>query len=416
MANTLSTKKKLVMLAAAVADKMDYIKNSDDTIFGELKGAKYGRKVTGYLADPGTTRSGIVASPQSLKEVEISTYLQNRNTSVELSLWDRDFYLESYKKEVLDPRAGKLARDIQKSIMDKCVYGSCQAVATSTIGFGLLTDAASKLEELAVDGEIVTFMTPTINGKIAEGGLSRYIPSDIQKDIYGEAYLGQYSGSAQVSIAGLPVLDTTGVDTAPTATAEVIKDSNGNVIGVKPISTITTSGSGALKVGVPYTVSGLYVVDQSGMRTNQPYVIILNQDVVVAEDGTESTVTYVPEIRIGTPDDGQNPNAWMSVADITSALSGDDVTLTLGLMSGISASKKYQIGQCRQVKALAYSAPKFDDLPVTKSDTVGTFGGVTVKTMAASNLINGTEAIRWDFPYAAMIKDPRLSVTVYIEL
>ncbi len=415
MANILSTKKKLVLLAGAVADRMDYIKNSDN-IWGDLKGAKYGRKLTGYIRDAGNVRDGIVASPDSIKEVEVSTYLQNKNSSVELNLFEKDFYLEDYKKEVLDVRAGRLAREIQKSVMEKCVYASCQAVATSTIGFGLLTDMASKLEELAVDGDIVTFNTPTINGKIAEGGLSRYIPSDTMKDIYGDAYLGQYSGSAQVSIAGLPVLDTTGVDAAPTVTAEVVKDADGNIIGVKPIVNITGSGTGTLKVGVPYTVSGLYIVDQSGLRTNQPYVLILNKEVVVADDGTESTVTYLPELRIGTPDNGQNPNAWMSVADITSALSGDDVTLTLGLMSGISAGKKYQIAQCRKVKALSWAAPTFDDLPATKSETVGTFGGVTVKTMAANNLLNGSEAIRWDFPYAAKIMDQRESVTAFIEL
>ena len=415
MANVLSTRKKLVLLAGAVADKMDYIKNSDN-IWGDIKNAKYGRKLTGYLRDPGTVRDGIVASPDTIKEVEISTYLQNKNTSVELNLWEKDFYLDSYKQEILDVKAGKLAREIQKSVMEKCVFSSCQAVATSTIGFGLLTDAASKLEELAVSGEIVTFMTPTINGKIAEGGLSRYIPSDIQKDIYGEAYLGQYSGSAQVSIAGLPIVDTTGVDTAPTISADVVKDASNNVIGLKPISTITTSGSGTLKVGVPYTVSGLYVVDESGIRTNQPYVLILNQEVVVAEDGTESTVTYLPELRIGTADNGLNPNAWMDATAISGALSGDTATFTLGLMSGISASKKYQMGQCRTVKALSWAAPKFDDLPVTKADTVGTFGGVTVKTMAASNLLNGSEAIRFDFLFAAKIMDPRQSVSVYIEL
>ena len=415
MANVLSTRKKLVLLAGAVPDKMDYIKNSDN-IWGALKGAKYGRKLTGYLRDPGTVRDGIVASPDTIKEVEISTYLQNKNTSVELNLWEKDFYLDSYKQEILDVKAGKLAREIQKSVMEKCVFSSCQAVATSTIGFGLLTDAASKLEELAVSGEIVTFMTPTINGKIAEGGLSRYIPSDIQKDIYGEAYLGQYSGSAQVSIAGLPIVDTTGVDTAPTISADVVKDASNNVIGLKPISTITTSGSGTLKVGVPYTVSGLYVVDESGIRTNQPYVLILNKEVVVAEDGTESTVTYLPELRIGTADNGLNPNAWMDATAISGALSGDTATFTLGLMSGISASKKYQMGQCRTVKALSWAAPKFDDLPVTKSDTVGTFGGVSVKTMAASNLLNGSEAVRFDFPFAAKIMDQRQSVSIYIEL
>ena len=80
--------KKLKLIAALVGDEMNYIKGAKSQFpQSELKGKKYGMKVTGYLADPGTVHDGIVAIPDAVNEPEINAYLNNKNTSCELDLW-----------------------------------------------------------------------------------------------------------------------------------------------------------------------------------------------------------------------------------------------------------------------------------------------------------------------------------------
>lgn len=407
-----TNKKKLIMLAAAVAEKMAYVKNATSLFSeGELKGKKYGMKVSGYLPDAGTVSDGLVAHPDKVHEVEVNAWLNNKNTAVEVDLWDEFANIEDFKKEICDKRAGKLAREVQLAILGENVFRSAQAVVASAAGFGVLTEAASALDELSVDGDIVTFLTPTIHGKIAEGGLSRFIPSEQMKDIYEDNYLGQYAGSAQVQLAGLPTVDTTGADAAPTMTADVIKDTAGNAIGLKPITALVGSGSGSLKVGVPYKVSGLKIVDESGVETEQDYVIIVNQEKQYDADGNASTVTYIPEIRISAKGKGYgNPNAWVEASDLGS---GSTKTFTLTPMLG--AGKKYSVGQARAVKALSFDQYRFSDLAAAKQDSVGTFENITLKMQTGSNVINGVNCLRIDLPYCAKLMVPRESVTIYIE-
>lgn len=412
MAGTFTNRKKLVMLAAAIFEKMAYIKNADSLFSeAEMKGKKYGMRVSTYLADPGTVRDGIVASADKIHEVEVFAWMKNKNTSVEIDLWDSLTNIEDFKKEVTEKRAGKLAREVQLAVLNENVFRSVQAVVSATSGFGILTDASSKLDELAVDGDLVTFLRPTLHGKIAEGGLSKFLPSEKMKEIYEDNYLGQYAGSAQVELAGMPVLDTTGACENPTITANTVKDSNGNVIGLKPTSTIT-AGSGSLVVGVPYTVAGLKIVDESGIETDQDYVVIVTQEQQFDAEGNASTVIGIPEIRISAKGKGYgNPNAYMAASALGS---GDSVTLVLSPLTGITIGKKYDIGQCRTIKALSFDQYRFDDLPATKQDSVGTFENITLKAQSAPEILNGVAVTRIDMPFLSKIFEPRRSVTIFV--
>ena len=105
--------KKLKLIAALVGDEMNYIKGAKSQFpQSELKGKKYGMKVTGYLADPGTVHDGIVANPDAVNEPEINAYMNNKNSSVELDLWDEFVNTEDGEKfmeEIGAPRAKNLA-------------------------------------------------------------------------------------------------------------------------------------------------------------------------------------------------------------------------------------------------------------------------------------------------------------------
>lgn len=413
MAGTFTNRKKLVMLAAAVFEKMAYIKNADSLFAeSELKNKKYGMRVSTYLADPGTVRDGIVASADKIHEVEVFAWMKNKNTAVEIDLWDSLVNIEDFKKEITSKRAGKLAREVQLAVLGENVFRSVQAVVSATSGFSILTDASSALDELAVDGDLVTFLRPTLHGKIAEGGLSKFIPSEKMKDLYDDNYLGQYAGSAQVELAGMPVLDTTGACEHPTITVDTVKDAGGNVIGLKPTSTIV-AGSANLVVGMPYVVEGLKIVDESGIETDQDYVIIVTQEQQFDAEGNASTVIGIPEIRVTTKGKGYgNPNAYMAASALGS---GDNVTLILSPLAGITIGKKYDIGQCRTVKALSFDQYRFEDLPAAKQENVGTFENITLKAQSAPEILNGVAVTRIDMPFLAKIFEPRRSVTVYVE-
>lgn len=416
MAGNFTTRRALKMLAAGIQEKMPYIMKAE-SLFpqDQMKGKKYGMAVHGYLPDAGSVSDGLVANPDKAHQVEITAYVKNKNTAVEVDMWDEFTNIEDFKREIVDKRSGKLAREVQLEIMKENVFRSAQAVVKTSAGLPLLGEAAANLDELSVDGDKVDFQTATTFSTIGDSTLKNFLPSETMKKIYEDRMLGVYHTAAQVELAGLPILDTTGMDAAPTISAEVVKDASNNVIGLKPINAATGSGTGSLIPGAAYKVSGLKIVDESGIETNQDYIIIINSEKRYDADGAPETVVYVPQIRITAEGKAYgNPNAYITAAAITSATADGVATFTLTPI--LTASKHYQIGQCRTIKSLSFDQYRFDSLPAAKQDEVGTFKNITLKMQSGNVLLNGVNCLRIDFPWCAKLWEPRQSVTTYLQL
>lgn len=393
MANNFSNNLKVKMVAAAAADNMDYVKASRSYMSQEeLKNKKFGRTYKVYVPDPGKVVNGLVADPEAVDEVEVDIMLDNNNNSCELTAWNTLTDIEDFKAEIAVPRGVALARKTQQDIVKANVFKSAQAVVASTAGFGVLSDAAAALNELAVAGDIVSFQSPTVLGKIAAGGLANFIPAQEAKDIYTKNYLGEYAGASQIGLAVLPTLSTP-ADMSATISLTQVTDSDSNVIGFQPVTGITAGSGVTLKPGFAYKATGLKVVDGSGLQTDQDYAII-----TIGADGS------IPELRITI--DGKaynNPNAWVAAG-----------TTTLTLTPLLTASKTYFVGQVRSSDCLAFDDYKFDDLPGSQNEAVGTVVGVTVKMSEYGNGTTLTKLVRLDLPYAAGIVEHRGSVTVYV--
>ena len=409
--------KKLKLIAALVGDEMNYIKGAKSQFpQSELKGKKCGMKVTGYLADPGTVHDGIVANPEAVNEPEINAYMNNKNTSCELDLWDEFVNTEDGEKfmeEIGAPRAKNLAISTQKAVMDENMFASAQAIVATTADFKLLTKSAKALNELGVAGKKLSFQSPTIMGDIAEGGLAKFIPNEKMAKIYEDAYLGKYGGAEQIELANVPVVDTTSMDSAPTISADQVVDANSNILGLNPITSITKSNSSYVVVGMPYRikVSGEYakVRTAAGIETQQDYVVIPHM-----ENRGGTSVPVIPELRIATPGTGfNNANAVISSAAITASLSGNTATFTLEPM--LTASKQYVVGQVRTESCLSFDQYRFGSLPgsETKDVNAGTDGNITLKVMEFGDGVKGVKLLRIDLPFCAKIFDHRESLTTY---
>lgn len=417
MAGKFTTRKKLIMLSAAIQENMDYIKEADDLFpQSEMEGKKYGMSVHGYLPDAGSVSQGLVAHPDKAHQVEVTAWLDNYNTAAETDMWDEIENIEDFKKEMVDKRAKKLAREVQLAVIKENVYRSAQVVVTSSVGYDMLGDASAALDELSIVGERIDFQTPKTFSKIARTGANLFLPSDIQKDLYEKAALGVYNDADCIKLPGLPILNTTGMAAKLTVAGTVKKDASNNILGVTQITTCT-GVSGDVIPGVPYTVDGLFVVDEGGVETAQPYVVIPVSEIYYDEDGVRQTRTVIPGLRISaTGKSWGNPNAHMAAATINTATAGSTTTLTLSPVSGITAGKHYQVGQVRNKKALSFSGQKFKNLPAAKQDNVGVFENVSLKMQSAPELLNGVAYFRIDMGFVARIFDNRQSVTTYLQL
>ena len=387
---------KVQLVAAAVADELDYIKASVSKMpQSEFKGKKYGKTYQLYIPDVGTVKEGLEASPDDIVEVPTEIRLNNFNTSCTLDAWNELGDVEAFADEIAKPRGQHLARQMAKSIIENNVFKNMQAVVSNAPGFGVLSDASAALNELSVGGEVVSFMHPTVMGKISASGLANFIPGTEAKELYGKNYLGMYAGAEQIQCALLP---TVTIKTAPTATITLtaVKDGESNTIGFETINEINGTN---LVPGAVFTTGGdLKIVDQSGIETEQDVQIIV---LSTNAEGTKGTISPI-RITVEGKNTG-NPNAWMK-ADV------ETLTLTSALEVGT-----YWVGQVRTRDALAYDSYKFENLPGSENEDVATVGGVTVKMSTYGDGTNLTKLVRLDTPHAAGIWEPRSCVAVYIK-
>lgn len=416
-------KKKLEMLATAVRDNAPYLRASEQKYpQSELKGKKYGAEVNTYLVDTGTVSDGIVANPDAINEIQLTAYMSNKNTSVETDIWNDFNDIESFAKEVLKPRALKLARTIEKDVIDHNIFSSMQAVVAPKVGgvsaptFGLLADAATKLDELAVPGRKVDFQSPTVMGAIAQTGLAKFLPDDIQRDIYRNKYLGEYAGASCVEQVLMPIVKMSStMDTAPTITFTPVTETIGGVSTIVgyTVGAITASSGKTLDEGAAYTVPGVYLLDESGMETDQPLVVIIHKIVTGTTKGVLSESLGIEDLRVTAKGFSTGvPNVWV---DPTTFDSGSATTVvTLSALLG--ASKNYQAGQCRTEDAVCFDSYNFSDLPSSRTENVGYDGPITLKCMEFGDGKNGVQLTRIDAPYLSKTWEPRRSVTTYVEV
>ena len=424
MASQFTHKKKLELLATAIRDNMPFVTASVQKFpQSEMKGRKLGAMVHMYLADPGKTYDGIIADPSEIYEVELVAYMQSKGTSVETDIWEDFNDIESFAKDVLKPRGLKLARDIEKEVIDLNVFRGMQAVVRPKVGglsapdFELLTEAATKLSELSVAGRLIDFQSPTIFGKISATGLGKFLPDDIMRDVYKQRYLGEYAGASNIQQALMPVIKMSStMDTAPTLTFTAQTETVGGVtkiVGYTVGALTASSGSKTLENGAAYEVPGVFIVDESGAETNQPLVVIYHKAVSGANKGVLTFANGIEALRVTAKGEGyHNPNVWV---DPTTFDSGS-ATTTVTCSALLGAGKSYAVGQCRTEDALCFDSYSFSDLPSSRTENVGVDGPITLKCMEFGEGKSGVQLTRIDAPHLSTIWEPRRCVTTYVEV
>lgn len=423
MANSFVHKKKLEMLATGIRDNMPYVRASEQKYpQSELKGKKYGAEVHVYLTDAGTVSDGIVANPDAIHEIQLTAYMQNKNTAVETDIWEDFNDIESFAKEVLKPRALKLARTIEKDVIDHNILRGMQAVvakktsvALDGASFDFLSQAATKLDELSVAGRKVQFASPSVYAHIASTGLAKFLPDSIQSDIYRNKYLGEYAGASCVEQALLPTVKLTATaDDHPTLTFTPVKD-GATIVGYTVGALTASSGSKTIEEGAAYVVPGVYLLDESGMETDQPLVVIVHKKITGTSKGVLTESLGIEDLRVTAKGFSEGtPNVWVNPTTFDSGSS--TTTVSCDFVDGMAAGHNYIVGQCRIDDALVFDSYSFSDLPSSRQENVGSDGPITLKALAFGDGKQGVQMTRIDAPFLATMWEPRRSVVTFVEV
>ena len=387
LGNEFTNNKKVKLIAGEVYDNMPYTKKAKSYMTqGELEGKKYGNTYSIYLTDPGEVHDGLEATPDTVTEYAVPVTLKNKNTSVELDAWNKLGDIESFTDEIARPRGRKLARSVEKEVIEDTIPKAFQIVVGAA-NFKTLTDMSKALDEVSMAGTKVTFVKPTVAGTIANGGLANFIPSEIQSKIYKDAYLGQYAGASVIEDNLMPVVNIAGTETASFAVANVSGngDESATVVGYN-VTGFTGSPN------APYKLEGVKVIGLDGMETDQDFYVIADKD------------GKIPEVRLAVKGHNvNNANGWVESGSFTPSA-------TLAVESG-----KYALGQCRDEQAVGFDQYKFSDLPGSENATESV-GNVSMKMSTYGDGKYMTTLTRLDLPFAATLPEPRRAVVGYFKI
>lgn len=387
LGNEFSNNKKVKLIAGEVYDSMPYTKKAKSYMTqGELEGKKYGNTYSIYLTDCGEVHDGLEASPDTITEYEVPVTLKNKNTSVELDAWNKLGDIESFTNEIARPRGRKLARSVEKEVIEDTIPKAFQIVAGSA-NFKTLTDMSKALDEVSMAGTKVTFVKPTVAGTIANGGLANFIPSEIQSKIYKDAYLGQYAGASVIEDNLMPIVSFDGTESA----AFAVKNVSG--IGAESATVVGYNVTGFTgDANTPFKLEGVKIVGLDGIETDQDFFVIADKD------------GKIPEVRIAVKGHNvNNANGWVESGTFTPSA-------TLAVESG-----KYALGQCRDEQAVGFDQYKFSDLPGSENATE-TVGNVSMKMSTYGDGKFMTTLTRLDLPFACTLPEPRRAVVGYFRI
>ena len=387
MANEFSVNDRVKLIAGEVYENVPYVKKAVSYMSQEqTKGKKNGQSFRIYIPDPGKTIDGIVADPDGINEREVEVTLTAANNSCTVNLWDRLTKIEDFTKEIAKPRGLNLGRSIEKKCIENTVFNAAQAVVGSADP-ATLAKASTMLDEVDAVGTRVAFLKPTTEGKITSN-VKFYQGDEIQKDIYKNAYIGEFAGASVIRESLMPIVKGDG-SSATVSFSPVSGEGSksATVVGFEPL--VSAAG---LKKGQPYKIDGLKVVNLNGVQTDQDFVIIPTAD------------GKFPEIRITVDGEAHNnPNAWVA----TGVTGGNAENM-------LTSGKEYYVGQIRTEDAVGFDTYTFDRIPGTE-ETTEDVKNIRIKCSIGGDNIKGESSVVFRAPYAVTLPEARKAVVAYFQ-
>lgn len=401
--NSFSLNRKTQYLAAAVNDNVPYIQASRSYLKDKVEGKKCGMTYNFYFPDPGKAYAGtsevdITNDLKTITEREVSCTLMNARTSVDLGTWERLTEIEDFVNEVAEPRGQTLATEIEIDSINRGwkVSDGAKVINANELGMDDLAGLAASLKAIRSRGKFRGFAHPAFYHSLGAKNLSLFLPSDIMREIYRSAFIGNYMDVDWVSETYMPTLSVTGAQTAANVTAI---DSDG----------ISITGTN-LYVGMMFTLSGVEAkcTDMFGRRTAEDKVFIVESvnDAKTAGKLSQKIVTH----------DG---TASVTGAVITNCNTYGAFTAicTAGLTAKtlLTATGDYTIIQARDADALewdTYKHPKLDGC----TESTQRVGKITAQVAKWANVYTRQQIVRVDVPYISQMIDGRRSRLLVVKL
>ena len=394
MANSIITVPGLEIFTAEIEESCPIIEDTRSTQEG-LKG-RQGGKLKVAIPDPGKTfvkKGGVptIGSGADIENTDVKEFYREFTVSVATNAATIDSLsrvtdIDSFEREVANPRSAELGAGIQEAIIGESgLYSDSAFVADGTSasfdGFGLLSEMAGSLSDSRCAGELVGYMSGKIKSKIAKGGLKLFNENAIAGELYRKAKIGEYE-NVMWKNTPMPVITTGALPTSTTVSAKPTEGSDTIVLASANITTATT-----IKAGTVFTVANVSKCDVLG------HVMAEDKAFVVQEDATGGSGTISLKVT--------EMNATGAHRNV-SALPAASAAVTWKT----AANKQYALVWAFQKGNVELSSVKLDDSGLEEVSAKSPSGKLVMSAIVHGD-VNRNGTYRFDIGFLAGAVDSR---------
>ena len=403
MANAIITVPGLEIFTAEIEESCPIIEDARSTQEG-LKG-RQGGKLKVAIPDPGRTfvkKGGVptIGAGADIENTEVKEFSREFTVAVAtnaatISSLQKVVDIDSFEKEVADPRSPELGASIQETIIsESALYADAAFVVDGTSadfdGFGLLSDMAGELADSRCGGELVGYMSGKIKSKIAKKGLSLFNQEAISGELYRKAKIGEY---ANVMWKNTPMLVVT-TGATPASTTVSAQPSEGSDTIVLASANITTATT--IKAGTVFTVAGVKKCDVLGhtMAEDKAFVVLAD-----ATGGAGTVSVKVSEMNA--------TGAHKNVSALPAA--------TAAVTFKVAANKSYAVVWAFQKGNVELSSVKLDDSGLEEVSAKSPSGKLEMSAIVHGD-VNRNGTYRFDIAFLSGAVDSRRACLGLIKL
>lgn len=403
MANSIITVPGLEIFAAEIEESCPILEDCRTTNKG-LRGRE-GGKLKVAIPDPGHTfvkKGGIptIGAGGDIEDLSIKEFQREFTVCVAtnacaMSSLERVTDIDSFEKEVADPRSPEIGAGVQDYVIDAGgFYSDSVFVADGTSntfnGYDLLSEMSGSLADSRCAGELVGYMSGKIKSKITAGGLKLFNESAIAGELYRKAKIGEYANVMWKSTP-MPVISIGALPASTTVSAKPSEGSDTIVLASANITTATT-----IKAGTVFTVANVSKCDVLG------HVMDEDKAFVVQEDATGGSGTISLKVT--------EMNATGAHRNV-SALPAASAVVTWKL----TANKKYALVWAWQKYNVNLDSVKLDDSGLEEFNAKSPSGKLELSCVVHGDQ-NRNGSYRFDCAFLPGAVDSRRVALGYIQL
>lgn len=389
MANTIELEKILVDYVAAFEGQFpikEIANTSLDNKFGDDQGDTIYVKSRNYGTTYQTT--DLTGKVSSIETVGVPLKLLPYKKWGQFTMLENTLELGGDIGDIITGWSSEMADVMSRKAYDTAFKGANTAIVSSGT-FAQLGSAINNVKKASQKGKIGGMLSYDLTTLVTNSGINQFGNSVLADKLY-QGVIGSFRGANFIE-GRTDVIEVEDIFPAGSFTI-----TNTNDVTTATYSYDTSAAGETIKAGTPFTLDGVYAVDELGKSTGSKRTFIVQEDVVLSTSA--DTVVNLGDVFFSGPRKNVSTSA-ISAAAITNL---------------VEANSNYTTGVVMSSNELMIAMKGIKPLR-SNSTTIESTQGLPIRITYEGTAKTSTEDMIWDILFGASIYSGRAICSLYVK-